>query len=310
MHIVQPSAVQLAAAAFMSVPSTTALSASEVTAEIEAGRIRPEWSVLAVDKSGAVVGRAMWWGRDETVPIALDVWDVHAHVSDRGVLAEALLDLGHEALSRLGVQVPLPHTMRLPNDWRDDPNAVTEVDFKTRSAAAAGLTQVNERLQFQWDADRPLPPEPGSLVFAPADDETFVRLFATAAEGSLDVMTSRELESSSPVELARAEVDYYQDCPGERSWWHTAATTDGTVVGIAIPSATPTNRNVGYLAVLPEHRGRGYVDEILSFITRFHAGQDTSRITATTDLANRPMAAAFRRAGYRCTETRIDLESA
>lgn len=227
----------------------------------------------------------------------------------RGSLAKALLNAGHEALSSRGVAIPLPHTMRLPNDWRDHATVVAEVDLKTRAAAAAGLTRVNERLQFQWDADRPLPPELGSLVFAPADDDTFVRLFAAAAEGSLDVMTRRELESSSPDELARAEIDYYRACPGERSWWHTATRTDGTVVGVAIPSATPTNRNVGYLAVLPEHRGRGYVDEILAFITRFHAEQGTPRITATTDAANAPMAAAFRRADYRCTETRIDLEA-
>lgn len=309
MRIAQPSAAQLASAAAMSVPAEAGLSASEVVAEIEAGRIRPEWSVLAIGESGAVIGRAMWWGRDTTVPIALDVWDVDAQVPGRGSLAKALLNAGHQALSSGGVAVPLPHTMRLPNDWRDHATVAAEVDLKTRAAAAAGLTRVNERLQFQWDADRPLPPEPGSLVFAPADDETFVRLFVAAAEGSLDVMTRRELESSSPDELARAEIDYYQACPGERSWWHTAATTDGTVVGVAIPSATPTNRNVGYLAVLPEHRGRGYVDEILAFITRFHAEQGAPRITATTDATNAPMAAAFRRAGYRCTETRIDLEA-
>lgn len=256
-----------------------------------------------------MIGRAMWWGRDTLAPIALEVWHVDARVPDRGPLAAALLTAGHQALSCTGVAVPLPHTLRLPTQWREDRTLVDEVDLKTHAAAAAGLTQVNERLQFQWDADRALPPEPGSLVFAPAGDDTFVELCAAAAQGSLDVMTRRELESSSPEQLARAEVDYYRACPGDRSWWRTAATPDGTVVGVAIPSATPSNRNVGYLAVLPEHRGRGYVDEILAFITRFHAEQGASRITATTDAANPPMAAAFRRAGYRCTETRIDLEA-
>ncbi len=309
MRIAEPSDAQLAAAVELNVPAYTGPPASEVAAEIEAGRIRPEWSVLAIDESGAVIGRAMWWGRDAVVPIALEVWDVDVQVPDRGRLATALLEAGHEVLSSRGVAAPLPHTMRLPNAWRDETTFVAEVDLKTHAAAAAGLARVNERLQFQWDADRPLPPAPGSLVFAPASVDTFLRLFAAAAEGSLDVMTRRELDSVSPDELARAEVDYYRACPGDRSWWHTAAAADGTVVGIAIPSATPTNRNVGYLAVLPEHRGRGYVDEILAFVTRFHAEQGASRITATTDAVNAPMAAAFRRAGYRCTETRIDLEA-
>lgn len=99
-----------------------------------------------------------------------------------------------------------------------------------------------------------------------------------------------------------------ENIAGERSWWRTVTTHDGTVIGIAIPSATPTNPNVGYVAVLPEHRGNGYVDTILSFITRFHAENGAQRTTATTDLANPPMAAAFHHGGYQCTEARIDLE--
>lgn len=309
MRIVQPSHSQLASAVGLAVPARTSPSAGELQADVDAGRIRPEWSVVAIDEFDAIVGRAMWWGRDASAPIALEVWDVTADAPDRADLAVALLEAGHEALSSLGAVAPLPHTLRVPNGWRDDAAVVAEVDLKTGAAAAVGLTLVNERLQFQWDSGGMLPSEPASLVFAPASDEVFVELFAAATEGSLDVMTRRELGSVSRDELARAEVDYYLACPGDRSWWHTAATTDGTVVGIAVPSATPTNANVGYLAVLPQHRGHGYVDEILAFITRFHAERGAPRITATTDAANSPMATAFRRAGYRCTEARIDLEA-
>ncbi len=309
MRIVQPSRRQLESAAALRGPVAMGLSTSEVLAEVAAGRLRSEWSVVALGDSDAVVGRAMWWGRDTTAPIALDVWDVEAEVPDRETLATALLDAGHRALAGRGVPVPLPHTMRLPTDWVDHPAAVAELDLKVRAGAAAGLSRLNERLQFQWESGRPLPPEPVSLTFTPADDDTFVHLFAAAAEGSLDVMTRRELESGNAHELARAEVDFYLACPGERSWWRIAATADGTVVGVAIPSATPTNHNVGYLAVLPEHRGLGYVDEILAFITRFHVTDGATRITATTDAVNTPMAAAFDRAGYLRTETRIDLET-
>lgn len=42
-----------------------------------------------------------------------------------------------------------------------------------------------------------------------------------------------------------------------------------------------------------QHRGHGYVDEILEYITRFHIGDGARRITATTDAVNTPMAAAF-----------------
>ena len=70
----------------------------------------------------------------------------------------------------------------------------------------------------------------------------------------------------------------------------------------AIPSATPYYRTVGSLGVVPELRGRGYVDDLLGEITRFHAADGADCITATTDVTNAPMAAAFNRANYQVTE--------
>jgi RimJ/RimL family protein N-acetyltransferase len=84
---------------------------------------------------------------------------------------------------------------------------------------------------------------------------------------------------------------------------------DGALAGLAIPSATPYHRNVGYLGVVPQLRGRGYVTDILAAITRFHAADGAERITATTDLGNHPMAAAFERSGYRNTEVRLILSA-
>lgn len=85
---------------------------------------------------------------------------------------------------------------------------------------------------------------------------------------------------------------------------------EGAVVGFVIPSATPYNRNVGYLGVLPRHRGHGHVHELLAFVTSFHAASGAARITATTDVDNTPMAAAFAHAGYDVIERRLDLEPA
>lgn len=109
-------------------------------------------------------------------------------------------------------------------------------------------------------------------------------------------------------QLAREDMAFYLDCPGERSWWRLAELPDGTLAGLAVPSATPYHRNVGYLGVVPEQRGQGLIDEILAEITRFHAAAGAERITATTDTVNAPMAAAFDRAGYEVTEIRLVLE--
>jgi RimJ/RimL family protein N-acetyltransferase len=116
----------------------------------------------------------------------------------------------------------------------------------------------------------------------------------------LSGVSRREWDESAV--LTREDLEFYRSCPGERSWWRLAETTDGELAGFAIPSATPYHRNVGYLGVVPEQRGHGYVDDLLGEITRFHVAAGADCITATTDRANTPMAAAFDRAGYRVTE--------
>lgn len=308
MRYVQPSVRQLHDAMTMRTLTGAGLTPSQIEAEIAVGRMRPVWSVIALREDETIAGRALWWGRDAGAPIALDVWDVAPDESDAAAMLGELLAHGHSSLTTRGVDVPLPHTMRVPNDWRDDEAIRCDVDTKIRVAADAGLTRHNERRQFQWDAGTVGPVESTRLTFQAADDDTFVQLFARAADGSLDVMTVRELTITDAREFARAEVDFYRSCPGERAWWRVARDRTGEVIGVAVPSATPTNRNVGYLAVMPQHRGKGYVDDLLAWITGFHARAGASRITGTTDAVNEPMAAAFERGGYRCVETRIDLE--
>lgn len=292
----------------MATASGIGMTSAQIETEIAAGRLQPQWSQVAIDDAGKVIGRALWWGRDQQNPVALDVWDVIADHAEPASVLRALLERGHAVLAARGIPVPLPHTMRVPVAWRDTAAVAHDVYTKIVEAAGIGLNHHNERRQFEWlQGTSVIPPSP-RLRFEPADDDTFIGLFARAASGSLDVMTRRELATTDALSLARDEVDYYRSCPGERDWWRLGNDEHGSVVGIAIPSATPTNRNVGYLAVLPEYRGHGYVDDLLGFITAFHAASGAERITATTDAVNTPMAAAFERAGYQCVETRIDLE--
>jgi RimJ/RimL family protein N-acetyltransferase len=144
------------------------------------------------------------------------------------------------------------------------------------------------------------------LIFRPEPDDTaMLALFRRIAEASLDDETRKNLLRLGADETARREMDFYLNAPGRREWWRTAHAPDGTLVGLAVPSATAYNRNVGYLGVLPEARGHGYGGEILAEITRIHAADGAEKVTATTDVGNIPMAAAFRRAGFRNTLTRL-----
>ncbi|CAA9212438.1 MAG: hypothetical protein AVDCRST_MAG41-44 [uncultured Corynebacteriales bacterium] len=108
---------------------------------------------------------------------------------------------------------------------------------------------------------------------------------------------------------ARFEVEQTRDFPAPREWWRAAYTPGGEPAGFVLPTRDGGLHAVGYLGVVPEHRGRGYVDDLLGVGTRFLAvEQDADRIVANTDVGNLPMAAAFARAGYADTgRHRLDL---
>ncbi len=269
--------------------------------EAAAGRFRPEWTWFADDGS-RIVGRALWWGRaDSERPLALDCLHVLPDVPDRAALATELLSRGH---TEFNAKPEFTLTLRTSRRG-DDPDIADAVAWRSDAAKAAGLTDVVERLRYEWTPAAGVPAPSGRLVFRPAADDEFLAVFRRVAVGSLDVATQRDLAVMDADSQARDDLEFYRSCPGERSWWRLAETTDGKLVGFAIPSATPYHRNVGYLGVVPELRGRRYVDDLLGEITRVHAADGADRITATTDVPNTPMAAAFDRAKYQVTEVRM-----
>lgn len=210
MRIETPTAQLLHEAATMATTSGIGMTSAEIETEIGAGRLRPQWSQVAIDDAGQVIGRALWWGRDQQTPLALDVWDVMAGHTEAAKVLRALLKRGHAVLAARGIPVPLPHTLRVPVAWREDAAVAHEVHTKIVEATGMGLGHHNERRQFEWKQVTPVIPPSSRLRFEPADDDTFISLFARVMPGSLDVMTRRELATTDALSLARDEVDYYR----------------------------------------------------------------------------------------------------
>jgi RimJ/RimL family protein N-acetyltransferase len=127
-------------------------------------------------------------------------------------------------------------------------------------------------------------------------------------DGTLDAHSRDDL-TRMPAREAAAR--HYQDelahYRSPRQWWRIATLPDGEPVGFVTPARNDYNPVIGYLAVLPAHRGNGYIDEILAEGTRILAEQHAPRIRAATDLGNTPMANAFRRAGYVNIERTINM---
>jgi RimJ/RimL family protein N-acetyltransferase len=281
----------------------------ELADDLAAGRRRPEWMWVALC-GDRPLARVAWWGRarDDT-PFLLDIFDIDDS-ADRGRvdIAVRLLRTAMAEVVPAGTRPP-EYIRNVPPDWRDDEVARHLVEDRMLALERTGARLLVERLRFQWRPGTPVPEPRGRLVFRPVrDTEEILDLMTRVLDGTLDAHSRDDLTRMSPREAA---VRHYEDelahYRSPRDWWRIATLPGGDPVGFVTPARNNYNPTIGYLAVLPEHRGNGYIDEILAEGTRILAVQDVPRIRAATDLGNTPMANAFQRAGYVNFERTINM---
>jgi ribosomal protein S18 acetylase RimI-like enzyme len=278
------------------------IDAERLTEELRTGNYRPEWSWIA-ERAGQPVGRALWWGRpDNDRPATLDCLSTSARGAAAVDVGAALVRAGLDAF---GAGAPLEYNVDVAPTWTDDPAAVEAVRWRHEAAHLGGFTRTTERISFARTVTDPRPPRPTRLRFASADDTTFRALFAAVAPGSLDDHTNDMVAREGIDALADDDLEFYRSLPGDRHAWRTAHLPDGTTVGFIIPTRTAYDASISYLGVLPEHRGHGFVHDLLAVMTHVHHDDGQDRIVGTTDAANTPMRAAFERAGFTVTRVRI-----
>jgi RimJ/RimL family protein N-acetyltransferase len=263
-------------------------------AEIAArGNYRPANSWVAL-RDGVVVARAAWWGRpQDDAPVVLDWFDF--------IDPNAAVELLRAAPG------PAEYSLALPPGWRDRPAVAEAAQARIAAAEAVGMTPLVERYGYRWTPAHGLPARPGRLEFRPEpDDDVVLDLFRRVHQGSLDAHARRVIAESGLDAAAAEDLEILRLMPSPREWWRLA-TADGDVVGLTVPSRNYTDPVIGYVAVLPEHRGHGYAYDLLVEATQLLVAEGADRIVANTDVTNRPMAAAFAKAGYPVTDHRIDL---
>jgi len=263
---------------------------------VAGGMYRDDWTWVA-EEDGKIQALAIWWGSPgDDHPFSIDGL-YYAGGGDPVPVWTALIE---QALKgRPADAEPPEYHFFLGPDWQDDSDVVAELDVRARAVAALGLTEITDRLRYEWKPEYGLPQRSTRLRFEPADDQAFVDVFMQVSRGSLDAGTAREIARLGVEGSAREELRIYTSMPGDRSWWRLAYDADGKLVGFAIPSANAGGPVVGYLGVVPEQRGQRYIDDCLAEITHLLAETGAEHIRADTDFGNVPMARSFERLGYR-----------
>ncbi|MFE9242981.1 GNAT family N-acetyltransferase [Nocardiopsis sp. NPDC006938] len=280
----------------------------ELANDLAEGRRRPSWMWVALD-GDRLLARMSWWCRtQDDTPFLLDLFDVDddARDVDLTAVAEELLRTANTSLFPGGEPValgdtPPPEFLRFDvADWRGDETSRRRVKTRLRVIEGSGAVPLVERLRYEWRADSPLPRDSGRLSFRGIEgEEDILGLMTRALEGTLDAHDRLDLQKSSAAEVAAANfADEFANYTTPREWWRVATLPDGAPVGFVIPARNAYHPIISYVAVLPEHRGKGYIDDLLAEGTRVLRDAGATYARAATDLGNVPMAEAFTRSGY------------
>ena len=154
------------------------------------GYYRHDWTWV-LEENGVIQALAIWWGpQDGDQPFSID----GLYFVGDGDPVPAWTALIKHVLEARPAEAEQPeYHLFLSGDWESDAAVVAAVEPRMQAAAVAGLTEITDRLRYEWLAEYGLPPRSTRLRFEPADDEAFVGVFQRVSEGSLDAATARDI---------------------------------------------------------------------------------------------------------------------
>lgn len=257
---------------------------------LESGSVRQEWCFAALDASGDCLAAHCWWARPGSDrPVGVDqLW------SRRHEAAVAILEAARRRLRPDDVRAEVTSPIGAgPSARATQPETVAIL-------TAAGFDFDVARVRLEWTGGKAAT-VPRRLEMRPArllDEATLVTLFQAVAEGSLDAAMRERREHLGAEGEARQRLDDVRSYAGDPEWFSVGFTSAGEPAGYVVPGYVDGTAVVVEIGVGAGHRGRRFVDELLSFATTCLSAAGATRIVADTDCANVPMRAAFRRGGY------------
>jgi RimJ/RimL family protein N-acetyltransferase len=268
-----------------------------------AGSMRPEWCFVAEEEQGErPLGRVAFWtlpGME--IPFALVLLDVPWDDDYIGVGTRLLGDV-LELARALGAE-EVEHVVDNP-PMR--PQFQHHPEQRTELLESVGFAFRRETGRFEWPGGGEPPAVPGRLSFRTLEEigeDAFVEAMRMVSEGTLD----REIQGvRERIGAERAAREFFEDAlrvEHEPAWWQLAYTLEDELVGLVMPAEPPGFLTIFYVGVVPGMRGQGYVDDLLAAGTATLLGVrrrdgNEKPLRADTDVANGPMAAAFKRAGW------------
>jgi RimJ/RimL family protein N-acetyltransferase len=266
------------------------------------GAMRVEWCFVA-EEAGRLLGRVACWTLPSIgTPLALVLLDAPWQGDYLGV-GTGLLEHSVGVVRGLGGG-KIEHVLDAPPQW---PQWQHFPDQRQHLLTQFGFAIERETRRFEWQAGDAQPSATARLTFRPlleVGEEAFVQAIERVSASSFDQRTQSDRAQLGPQQEARNTFADLQGMEYDPAWWQLAFSSDGELAGLVMPTRAPAAATIGYIGIVPEQRGRGYIDDLLAQGTATLRAAGATAIRADTDVANFPMANAFLRAGYREFATR------
>ncbi len=184
-------------------------------------------------------------------------------------------------------------------------NAVQRDGF-TSLLRAAEFHGPSEEIRWEKMVGADMPRPSGRLGFGTLPESFAARamLLAEACTGSLDPAFRAAASPSGALE----SLGMLADLPHQPDWWQQAFDEHGRQVGLVLPTGGGGRGAIGFVGVWPEHRGQGYIDDLLTRGLDTLAAAGISHVHAHCAVSNTPMAAALARCGFREVARRWSFE--
>jgi GNAT superfamily N-acetyltransferase len=283
-----------------------------------------DWCLIAESADGEPSARVALWGLPEQeTPLDLVLLDGDWH-GDRLAL-HALVRRAETVFRHAGCD-SIGHCQDIPPR---EPQWQTHEASRRAFLESTGFRVVRHTLRYRCDSLRfshalagaaLLPASevrrhgqtPLQLVTVDATNESLlVDLVAQVAAASHDELDRSGCAEYGAEEHAKRMLADLREMRVDDGWWriayrpaHQSASIEP--IGFILPTASADMGTVGYVGVLPAHRGRGQIDSLIAHATRVLTEAKFTRIIADTDHSNTPMARAFERNGWLCFGERLE----
>lgn len=275
---------------------------------LQQGAIRLEWCFVA-EEAGQIIGTIAYWTLP-TLGTPLDIvlltlpWEYEDFLASGTQLLQETL---HSMQQAYGIQ-EIGHVLDTPPC---DPQWQFFPEQRIKILHHMGFQDRRKTLRFEWRMETRLPMAQERLIFRSLPEvgkATFITAIEQVSQGTFDQRIREDREQQGPERQARLFFEEMQHMDHDPAWWQLAYTQEHKLVGLIMPAQNPSVAVIGYIGVVPQFRGHGYVNDLLAngMTSLHHAGY--SIIRADTDTSNIPMANAFHKAGYQQFAIRHEFE--